>query len=109
MRHGRHILDCGDIQTGCLQAADGRFATGARPLDPHFHFLEAVRLRIAGSTLGHLRRGVGRALREPLNPARPALNQLIGLPCISVMVTRVLLKVARMCAIPCVTFSTSWP
>ena len=50
MRHGRHILDCGDIQTGCLKAADCRFATGTRSLDPNFHFLEAVRLRIAGST-----------------------------------------------------------
>src|ERR1041385_5174666 len=39
-------------------------------------------------------------LREPLKPTRPALDQPITLPCISVMETCVLLKVARMFAMP---------
>src|ERR1039458_7954076 len=43
-------------------------------------------------------------LREPLNPTRPALDQPSTLPCMSVMVTLVLLKVARMLAIPTVMF-----
>src|ERR1051325_4494948 len=39
-------------------------------------------------------------LREPLNPTRPALDQPRMLPCMSVMATMVLLKVARMFATP---------
>ncbi len=39
-------------------------------------------------------------LREPLNPRAPALDQETALPCVSVIVTIVLLKVERMCAIP---------
>src|SRR5437773_2538425 len=43
-------------------------------------------------------------LREPLNPTRPALDQPSTLPCTSVIVTCVLLKVARMLATPVVMF-----
>src|SRR5439155_5429835 len=43
-------------------------------------------------------------LREPLKPTRPALDQPKTLPCWSVMVTCVLLKVAKMLAIPVVIF-----
>src|SRR5215213_2717827 len=39
-------------------------------------------------------------LREPLKPTRPALDQPITLPCMSVIETWVLLKVARMFATP---------
>src|SRR5665213_4476637 len=39
-------------------------------------------------------------LREPLKPTRPALDQPSTLPCMSVMVTLVLLNVARMLAMP---------
>src|SRR5690348_17807856 len=43
-------------------------------------------------------------LREPLKPTRPALDQPSRFPCISVMVTWVLLKVARMFATPTAIF-----
>src|SRR5207302_8657251 len=43
-------------------------------------------------------------LREPLNPTRPALDQPSTLPCMSVIVTCVLLNVARMLATPDVMF-----
>src|SRR5437762_10941540 len=43
-------------------------------------------------------------LREPLKPTRPALDQPSRLPCMSVMVTWVLLNVARMLATPDVMF-----
>src|SRR6266850_3462653 len=43
-------------------------------------------------------------LREPLKPTRPALDQPMEWPCMSVMVTMVLLKVARMLAMPMVMF-----
>src|SRR5881394_3857563 len=39
-------------------------------------------------------------LREPLKPTRPAVDQPSKLPCMSVIVTCVLLNVARMCATP---------
>ncbi|EFR92760.1 conserved hypothetical protein, partial [Listeria innocua FSL J1-023] len=39
-------------------------------------------------------------LREPLNPREPALDQAKALPCVSVIITIVLLNVERMCAIP---------
>src|SRR6185437_2791246 len=39
-------------------------------------------------------------LREPLKPTRPALDQPSRLPCMSVIVTCVLLNVARMFAMP---------
>src|SRR5690606_35023654 len=39
-------------------------------------------------------------LREPLKPRAPAEDQEIAFPCASVIVTIVLLKVERMCAIP---------
>jgi len=42
--------------------------------------------------------------REPLKPTLPALDQPRILPCMSVMETRVLLKVARMLAIPVLIF-----
>jgi hypothetical protein len=42
----------------------------------------------------------GVLLRDPLNPAEPALPQATALPCVSVIVIIVLLKVAWMCAIP---------
>ena len=43
-------------------------------------------------------------LREPLKPTRPALDQPSTLPCMSVMVTLVLLNVARMLAMPTAMF-----
>src|SRR2546429_1513433 len=43
-------------------------------------------------------------LREPLKPTRPALDQPSTLPCMSVIVTCVLLKVAEMLAMPEVMF-----
>src|SRR6266496_3639331 len=43
-------------------------------------------------------------LREPLKPTRPALDQPSTLPCMSVMVTWVLLNVARMLATPVLMF-----
>src|SRR5256885_12580851 len=42
--------------------------------------------------------------REPLNPTRPAVDQPSRLPCMSVMVTWVLLKVAKMLAMPTAIF-----
>ena len=47
-------------------------------------------------------------LREPLNPTLPALAQLIVLPCRSVIVTIVLLKVDLMWACPWTTFLFSF-
>src|SRR6266536_125959 len=43
-------------------------------------------------------------LREPLNPTRPALDQPKTFPCMSVIVTCVLLNVAKMLATPVVIF-----
>jgi len=43
-------------------------------------------------------------LREPLKPTRPALDQPSTLPCMSVMVTLVLLNVAKMLAMPTAIF-----
>src|SRR4051812_5761795 len=43
-------------------------------------------------------------LREPLKPTRPALDQPSRFPCMSVIVTWVLLKVARMLATPTAMF-----
>ena len=43
-------------------------------------------------------------LREPLKPTRPEVLHPIELPCMSVMVTWVLLNVARMLATPVTTF-----
>ena len=43
-------------------------------------------------------------LREPLKPTRPALDQPSTLPCISVMLTLVLLKVAKILAMPTAMF-----
>src|ERR1017187_4471119 len=43
-------------------------------------------------------------LREPLKPTRPALDQPMTCPCMSVMLTSVLLKVARMLATPLTMF-----
>src|ERR1700748_2307323 len=47
-------------------------------------------------------------LREPLKPIMPALDQDMALPCASVMVTIVLLKVAATCATPTTTFFFSF-
>src|ERR1700748_2469355 len=47
-------------------------------------------------------------LREPLKPIMPALDQDTALPCASVMVTMVLLKVAATCATPTTTFFFSF-
>ena len=46
-------------------------------------------------------------LRDPLNPCPPADDQAIELPCTSVIVTTVLLKVALMCATPETIFRRS--
>ena len=46
-------------------------------------------------------------LREPLNPTAPALDAARRFPSESVMLMIVLLKVARMCAIPAGMFSFS--
>src|SRR5947207_15207111 len=43
-------------------------------------------------------------LRDPLKPTRPALDHPRRFPCVSVIVTCVLLNVARMLAIPTVIF-----
>ena len=42
--------------------------------------------------------------REPLNPTRPALDQPITFPCMSVIETVVLLKVAKILATPVIMF-----
>src|ERR1700742_2178307 len=47
-------------------------------------------------------------LREPLKPIMPALDQDTALPCASVMVTMVLLKVAATWATPTTTFFFSF-
>src|SRR6185312_7513291 len=47
-------------------------------------------------------------LREPLNPIMPADDQEIALPCVSVIVMIVLLKVAATCATPITTFFFSF-
>src|SRR5690349_7305295 len=47
-------------------------------------------------------------LREPLKPIMPEDDQDTALPCVSVMVTIVLLKVAATCATPTTTFFFSF-
>src|SRR5262245_18001131 len=58
----------------------------------------SMALRAAASAAVWAAKGVD--LREPLNPALPALDQDTTLPVRSVMVTIVLLNVAWMCATP---------
>src|SRR3954469_7967629 len=50
----------------------------------------------------------GVPLREPRKPSEPELFQLTVLPCVSAMVTMVLLKVAWMCTMPNGTFLRSF-
>ena len=42
MRNRGHVFDHADLEPCGLQCADGRLTAGARPLDKHFHTLEAV-------------------------------------------------------------------
>src|SRR5262249_12321204 len=56
VRLRRHVLDGQDLETGRLERADRRLATGARPLDEDLDLLEAVLHPLAcGSVGGHLR------------------------------------------------------
>ena len=62
---------------------------------------------LAARVVGGNLRGIGVDLRLPLKPIMPALDQLIALPCASVMVIIVLLKLALMCATPLEMFFLS--
>ncbi len=57
VRQRRHVFDGLDGQAGGLQRGDGRFAAGARPLDPHLDLLEA---ELGGPLGGKSRRPAGR-------------------------------------------------
>jgi hypothetical protein len=59
-----------------------------------------VFLRLAGDVLGAIWAANGVDLREPLKPWAPADDQAIELPCASVMVIIVLLKVELTWATP---------
>ena len=62
---------------------------------------------LLAGVLGRDLRGVGVDLRLPLKPIIPALDQAIALPCASVMVIMVLLKLAFTWATPAVMFLRS--
>ena len=86
MCNGGAILDHRHFQTCGLQGADGGFSAGAGTLDKHFDGLQTVLFcRVGGSLRGGLRGKGGRLLAS-------TEAQEIALPCVSVMVTMVLLK-----------------
>ena len=62
MGNRSNILDGADFQSDGLQRADGGFAAGTGAFDAHFHFLHAMRHRLAGGILGDLLGGVSSAL-----------------------------------------------
>ena len=79
-----------------------------RPGDLDFEHLHAMFLRLAGAVLGgHSGRRRGVDLRDPLKPWAPADDQAIVLPCASVTVIMVLLKVELTWATPVVMFLRS--
>lgn len=78
----------------------GGFAARAGALHKDFDLLHAIILGHARGILGRQTRRIRRALRDPRNPAAPALAQATVLPCGSVIVTMVLLNVAKICATP---------
>jgi hypothetical protein len=101
---GVTILDGGDFQADGLQSADGGFAAGSRAFDADFDLAHAVGHGLPGGVLGHLLGGEGGAFARAFETDPPALDQPSTLPCMSVMVTLVLLKVAKMLAMPTAIF-----
>src|SRR3989338_3755758 len=102
VRGRRHVADRGDLQAHRLQRSDPRPA-GRPPPGPFTKTSicfspYSMALRAAISAAVCAAKGV--LLREPLNPALPALDQETTLPVLSVSVTMVLLNVAWMCATP---------
>src|SRR5580658_5821346 len=105
---GRHPL-CGIGVTSLIEMTPSPAACSARTADsrpPPGPLTCTTTARIPTSE--HLRAHASAAicaakgvpLREPLKPTEPALDQAITVPCWSVIVTIVLLKVACTCATP---------
>ena len=76
MRHRRDIANDRDVEPDGLQGAHCGFASGARPLDPHFHFLQSVShclpARILRDHLRGVRGAFARAFETDFACARPA-------------------------------------
>ena len=66
VRDGGAVLNAGDFQTGGLQRADSRLATGAGALHVHGDLLQAVLHRRLGAGLGSHLRGERRGLAGAL-------------------------------------------
>ena len=94
VRNGGDVLDHAHIQTGGLQGADGSLTAGAGALDEDFNRLQAVFHSGLGGSLGSQLSGEGRGLLGATEAQDRAL------PCVSVMVTIVLLKEERIWAAP---------
>lgn len=93
MRNGGNILNQGYIQTGGLKCADGSFTAGAGAFNENFHRLHTMLHSSLSSNLGSSLCSKGVDFLEPRKPISPADAQETALPCVSVMVTMVLLKV----------------
>ena len=79
MRQGCDVFDNLDGQPGRLKRGDGRFASGAGPLDAHFNLFEAELGGSLSRLFGCALRGEGRALAATLesNSARGRERQRI--------------------------------
>jgi hypothetical protein len=108
MRYGRHVSDCGDVQTNGLQSAQSGFAarTGTAHLD--FKRAHAVLDRLLGGVFGCDLRRIGRRFARTLETQRTGGRPGHGIPCPSVIVTIVLLNDAFTCATPVTTFFFSF-
>ncbi len=101
VRDRRHVADRGDGEAGRLQRAQRRFTTRTRDRRLRLRgcFMPCSWAFLAASSAA-IWAAYGVDLREPLKPLAPADDQEIVLPCASVMVIMVLLKVELTCATP---------
>ena len=100
MGNGRHVFDEIHFETCSLQRTNGRLAARLPAPLIHLDLTDAV---IHGSpcrSLGGHSGGKGRPLSGALKPLISEEDQERTLPCLSVIVTIVLLKVERICAMP---------
>jgi hypothetical protein len=94
MRDRGHVADRRDREADRLERAKGALAARARTLHFDLERANAVLGGLLARVLGGDLRGVGRRLARPLKPIIPAEDQAIALPCASVIVIMVLLKLA---------------
>ena len=93
MGDGGHVFDQGDLKPCGLQRADGGFSSLAGALNENLNGLHAVLHSELRGGFGSSLRGKRRALSGTAEPISPALAHETVLPCVSEIVTMVLLKV----------------